>query len=295
MTVLDNTTRFLFADSAVRGELTQLDRSVSEVLSKHHYPAAIQPLLGEFMAAAAMLSDTIKFEGTLSLQVRGSGQVRSLMAECRDNRALRALAQYNDDFDDRGPILGEGQMAITIEPKQGHRYQGVVEINDSDLGLAQVLEGYFQRSEQIRTRIWLFADQHKAGGLMLQAMPQSASESSLTGGDDEDDDSWSRLVILASTLKPEENFGLEAETVLHRLFHEEPVRLYPPRPLEFECTCSADRSGNAIITLGAPEALALIEELGHIDIDCQFCHERYVFGAEDVQRLFSPSADDTLN
>jgi len=293
MTELDHTTRFLFADSAVRGELTQLDRSVSEVLSKHHYPSSIQPLLGQFMAAAAMLSDTLKFDGTLSLQVRGSGQVRTLMAECRDNRALRALAQYNDDFDDSGPILGEGQLAITIEPNQGHRYQGVVAINDTDLGLAQVLEGYFQQSEQIRTRIWLFTDQHKAAGLMLQAMPQSASDSSLNIP--EDDDNWSRLMLLASTLKPEEIFGLDAQTVLHRLFHEEPLRLYPPRPLEFECTCSTGRSGNAIVTLGATEALALVEELGHIDIDCQFCHERYAFKADDVRQLFSASADDTLN
>jgi molecular chaperone Hsp33 len=293
MTELDHTTRFLFTDSAVRGEITQLNRSVSEVLSKHHYPSAIQPLLGQFMAAAAMLSDTLKFDGTLSLQVRGSGQVRTLMAECRDNRALRALAQYNDDFDDSGPILGEGQMAITIEPKQGHRYQGVVAINDTDLGLAQVLEGYFQQSEQIRTRIWLFADGHKAAGLMLQAMPQSASDSSLDIPDD--DENWSRLMLLASTLKAEEIFGLDAQTVLHRLFHEETARFYPPRPLAFECTCSVGRSGNAIITLGAPEALALVAELGHIDIDCQFCHERYIFKADDVRQLFSASADDSLN
>ncbi len=292
MSITDRTLRFLFDNTPIRGEVTQLDRAYQEVLTKHEYPEAVRTLLGEFMAAAAMLSDTIKFEGTLSLQVKGAGQVRTLMAECRSNRALRAIAQYNDDFIDSGEILGEGQLAITIEPEKGQRYQGIVPINDKELALAKVLEDYFQQSEQIRTRIWLFADGKRSAGFMLQAMPQSASQSSLDYFEDED---WQRVVHLAETLTAEEILSLPSEENLHRLFHEETVRVYEPRDLKFECTCSEERSANAIVTIGAQEAFDIIKERGAIEIDCQFCHERYVFNQTDIEKLFDQKSNDLLN
>lgn len=292
MPLTDQTLRFLFDQTPIRGELTQLDHAYQEVLSKHPYPVAVANLLGEFMAATAMLSDTIKFNGTLSLQVRGAGQVRTLMAECRNNRALRAIAQYNDDYDDHGSVLGEGQMAITIEPEKGKRYQGIVSINDQELTLNRVLEDYFQQSEQIRTRIWLYADGQRAAGMLLQAMPESASTSSLNSDLSED---WERLVHLAQTLTTEEALSLPANEVLHRLFHEETVRVFEPNALAFECTCSKDRCADAIRTLGMDEAVELAMENGHIDIDCQFCHERYAFTPDDVRHLFSASDDSTLN
>jgi molecular chaperone Hsp33 len=293
MTLHDATQRFLFEDTPIRGELTQLETSLHDVFSKHNYPKSIEALLGQFMAAAAMLSDTIKFDGTLSLQARGAGQVRTIMAECRDNRALRAIAQYNDDFDESGSLLGEGQMAITIEPTKGKRYQGIVPINDSELSLAAVLEDYFQQSEQIRTRIWLFSNAKQAAGLMIQAMPSSASESSLS--EDSDLETWNRIIHLASTTSEEEILSLEPETMLNRLFHEETVRVYPARSLEFECTCSKDKTANAIRTLGDVEALDIVKEMGHIDLDCQFCREKYAFGPEDVVEIFKEEGDSTLN
>lgn len=292
MPQFDQTIRFLFDNTPIRGELTQLDRAYQDILGKHPYPEAIRNLLGEFLAATAMLSDTIKFNGTLSLQARGNGQVRTVMAECSNNRALRAIAQYNDDYVSSGPLLGEGQMAITIEPDQGKRYQGVVSINDSELTLSKVLEDYFQQSEQIRTRIWLFADGKRAGGMLVQAMPASASASSLSSDLTED---WERIIHLTETLTAEEALTLSAEELLHRLYHEETVRIYDPRHLEFECTCSAERSANAIHTLGADEAITLARENGHIEIDCQFCRERYAFSLKDVEAIFSEDDNSTLN
>lgn len=291
MSVFDKTQRFLFDHTNIRGEITTLDAAYKEVLSKHNYPDKVAVLLGEFMAAAAMLSDTIKFDGTLSLQVRGGGQVRTLMAECRDHRAVRAIAQYNDDFDASGAILGQGQMAITIEPKDGHRYQGIVTIDDGDLTLSRVLEEYFQKSEQIRTRIWLFANKERAAGFMLQAMPISASESSLDTAN-QDTDAWDRFAHLAETITEGEILTLPAEDMLHRLFHEEKLRLYPSHDLEFECTCSQERTGNAIFMLGHQDAQSLVREQGHIMIDCQFCHQRYAFGPDDVEALFTTDSSE---
>lgn len=288
----DQTLRFLFDNTPIRGELTQLNRTLADVLEKHPYPAPVQRLLGEFLAAAAMLSDTLKFEGTLSLQVRGSGQIRMLMAECRNNEGLRAIAHYNDDFEDQGAQLGEGQLAITIEPDKGKRYQGVVSINDDDQTLAAVLEDYFQQSEQIRTRIWLFASEEAATGFMIQAMPASASESSLSDVNSED---WSRIVHLAETLTDEEALSLPAEQILHRLFHEETVRVFDPRALKFACNCSRERSENAIRMMGKSEAEAQLADAGVIEVDCQFCHSRYGFDAAAIADLFSHESDQNLN
>jgi molecular chaperone Hsp33 len=278
----DQTQRFLFDNTHVRGEITGLQRSYQEVLSKHNYPEPVQLLLGEFLAAVALLSDTLKFDGTLSLQVRGAGQVRMLMAECRDNRALRAIAQYNDDFSPEQELLGNGQLAITIEPKNGKRYQGIVSINDGEHSLSQALEDYFRQSEQIRTRVWLYADPHVATGLLLQAMPHSASEGSL----EVDDEAWNRVTHLAETITAAEMLTLDNNTVLQRLFHEETVRVYEQRPLMFECTCTRERCANAILLLGEEEAHAVIAEQGEIRSDCQFCHQHYRFDRDDVTALF---------
>lgn len=280
----DQTQRFLFDQTQIRGEITGLGQSYQTVLSKHNYPEPVQRLLGEFMAAVALLSDTLKFNGRLSLQVRGAGQVRMLMAECRNQQALRAIAQYTDDFSDQAALLGQGQMAITIEPDQGKRYQGIVPIDDDNQTLARALEEYFRQSEQIRTRLWLSADGQRAAGVLIQAMPQSASEGSL---ESTDTDAWDRVTHLADTLTDDELLQLSNETLLHRLFHEEQVRLFDSHGLHFECTCSRERCGNAILTLGETEALQVVEEEGAIHSDCQFCHQQYRFDRDDVTALFA--------
>lgn len=279
----DQTQRFLFEHTPIRGEITGLEKSYQEVLSKHNYPKPVQRLLGEFMAAVSLLSDTLKFEGILSLQVRGAGQVRLLMAECRHNRAVRAIARYNDDFVEGEPMLGAGQMAITLEPEKGQRYQGITAIDDDTQTLNRALEDYFRQSEQIRTRIWLRADGERAAGVLIQAIPKSAEQKSL---DEEDEETWNRVIHLAETLTADELLGLDNDTLLNRLFHEEEVRVFDQRALRFECTCSRERCGESILTLGREEALDIVEQEGALHSDCQFCHEQYWFNKDDVEALF---------
>lgn len=277
--------RFLFDDFPVRGEVVQLSQTLSDVFANHAYPKPIKELLGKFMAAASLLSATIKFEGSLILQVRGAGQVSMLMAECKNQTQLRAIAHYKDQgedqFDPSKPILGEGSMAITIEPKKGERYQGIVSITDGSL--EQVIENYFMQSEQLKTRLWLSASETKAAGMLLQAMPASASESSMTM----ESEDWDRVVHLSDTVKEEELLELEINDILHRLFHEETLRLFETSSLEFECSCSTERTANALISIGETEARSLLaEENGLINIDCQFCLANYQFDEKAVDGIF---------
>ena len=277
----DSRQRFLFDNLPIRGEMVQLSQTVADVFANHQYPAPVKKLVGEFMAASALLSATIKFEGSLILQVKGTGQVSMLMAECRNQQSMRGIARYSEDFDAELPMLGDGQMAITIEPDKGERYQGIVLIEDGTL--AKTLEDYFLQSEQLRTKFWLASSETEAAGMLLQAMPESASESSLSI----ESEDWNRLVMLSDTLQDEELLQLDIDEVLHRLFHEENLRMFESSYLRFECSCSQERSANALLSMGETETRSLLAERdGCIDIDCQFCYAKYQFNEQAVNQLF---------
>lgn len=275
----DQIQRFIFENADLRGVLVGLEHSYHEALARHDYPPAVQSLLGEMLAAVGLLSSTLKFEGRLSLQAVGDGPVRLVMAECNHQRDLRGIARWNDELaDEQGmqQLLGKGQLAITIEPDQGKRYQGIVPMDSEQL--AQCLEQYFEQSEQLATRIQLSADDQRAAGFMLQALPGNKS----TGDED-----WQRITLLGETLSNDELLGLDNEPLLFRLFHEEQVRLYPPERLRFNCDCSRSRSLSALLTVPRQELDAIIAEQGVVEMGCQFCNEQYRFDAVDIGALFA--------
>lgn len=275
----DQFQRFIFEDSQVRGAWVKLNDSYSEIGNQAPYPASVRRMLGESLAASVLMSSTLKFEGTLSLQAQGSGPLRTLMAECSHDRFIRGLARYDEHAvteDSLDALLGEGRMAITISPDKGQRYQGVVPREEENL--AGCLEEYFERSEQIPTSFFLFADENCSAGLMLQKMP---------GNTEQDSDLWERLNHLASTVEAEELLGLDSETVLHRLFHEETVRLFDAEPVAFRCSCSRERTLGALEAIGKEECYSILDEQDSIEMDCQFCHAHYRFDRNDIDHLFT--------
>ncbi|WNW12903.1 Hsp33 family molecular chaperone HslO [Pseudomonas sp. DTU_2021_1001937_2_SI_NGA_ILE_001] len=282
----DFTQRFIFDDSDVRGELVALESSYAEVLARHPYPAPVARLLGELMAAAALLVGTLKFEGLLILQARSSGAVPLLMVECSSERELRGIARYDEaliDDPEAGlqALMPDGSLAMTIDPRQGQRYQGIVALDGADL--SESLSSYFALSEQLGTRFWLKADGQQARGFLLQQLPVARITDA-----EERAASWEHVVTLANTLSDDELLGLDNETLLHRLYHQEQVRLFDTQPIAFRCSCSRERSGNALISLGQEDAQQLVAEHGGaIEIDCQFCNERYLFDSTDVAQLFA--------
>lgn len=277
----DQVQRFLFDHTAVRGELVQLHTSYQEVLQRHDYPAAIEQQLGQLLAAAALLTATVKLDGTLTLEARGQGEVSLLMAECNTGKQggdqLRAIARYQGEplGQNLQELLSGGQLVITLDPYQGQRYQGIVALDQDNL--AACLEGYFTSSEQLPTRIWLDADKNAAGGLLLQQLPDDKHN--------KDKDAWARLSQLASTITQQELLHLDQHQLLHRLFHEETVRVFPPHPLRFGCTCSQERIADALASLGTAELQQILEEQGNISTQCHFCNTRYSFSAQDLNDI----------
>ncbi|MDU9040741.1 Hsp33 family molecular chaperone HslO [Pseudomonas corrugata] len=281
----DCTQRFIFDDIDARGELVALERSYAEVLAKHPYPEPVAQLLGELMAAASLLIGTLKFDGLLILQARSEGPVPMLMIECSSEREIRGLARYHADQIAPGATLADlmpdGVLALTVDPTHGKRYQGIVDLDGASL--AECFTNYFVMSQQTNTRFWLYADGRRARGLLLQQLPVDRIRDP-----EEREASWQHITALASTLNADELLSLDNETVLHRLYHEEVVRLFDELPLRFQCSCSRERSGNALVSLGLEDAQQLvIEHGGAIEIDCQFCNERYLFDGADVAQLFA--------
>ena len=272
--------RFLFPETDIRGELVRLDESLEAILGSHDYPLAVQGLVGEAVAAVALLAGTLKFSGRLSLQAQGRGPVSLLLAECTHDGQLRALARHDGEPDTAaniGALIGDGTMVITITPDQGRQYQGIVPLEGDTL--AQCLEGYFQQSEQLPTRLWLAAGNGRAAGLMLQRLPDQVASR------DANRNQWEHLEALAGTLKMEELLDLPAETVLRRLFHETPPRLPEAQPLRFGCTCSRERTENALLSLGADELKTLLDEDGEATLTCDFCLSQQHFDAVDLAEL----------
>lgn len=277
----DQLQRFLFEQTDIRGELTRLQQSYLDTLSAHPYPAPVATLLGELLAAASLLSATLKFDGTLTLQARSNGQVPLIMAEITSDRRLRGIARGADDAhsEDFHDLLKDGQLAITITPAKGQRYQGIVPLDGDNL--SQCLESYFRQSEQLATRIWLCCRGNIAAGLLIQELPAGADVDAEYRAE-----RWEHITALADTLSTDELLQLPFDTLLHRLYHQDPVRLYDPQPIVFQCSCSAARTLDALRTLGETELQSMIAEQGSIDINCEFCHQHYHFTEADIRELF---------
>ena len=274
--------RFYFANSPVRGEIVQTQDCLNEIFERHAYPIIIQKLLAEFVTACVLLTATLKLEGRLSLQARGNGALKMMMAECNHHHQVRAIAQLTEGAEfaneaSLNDLLGDGLLVITLEPENGQRYQGIVELTGDNL--ADYLENYFSQSEQLPTRLWLAANQTQGAGLLLQALPQSQ--------EDEDEDRWTRLVQITQTLKAEELLTLNADEVLYRLYHEEEVTLPESQAVTFSCTCSREGTAQALLSIGQAECEDILAEQGDIRLNCQFCHTEYTFDLKQINRLFA--------
>ncbi len=277
--------RYLFEDLSVRGELVQLDEAYQRIISSKEYPAAVQKLLGELLVSTTLLTATLKFEGSITIQIQGDGPVSLAVINGDHKQRIRGVARWEGDIADNAGLhemMGKGHMVITIEPKVGERYQGVVGLEGDTL--ADVLEGYFANSEQLKTRLWIrtgeFEGKPHAAGMLIQVMPDG------TGSPDD----FEHLEQLTATVKDEELFSLEANELLYRLYNQDKVRLYEPQPVSFQCGCSRERSAAAIITIEKAEIYDILAEVGSVDLHCDYCGTTYAFDESQVTELYTQAS-----
>ena len=287
----DKLERFIFEHADVRGEIVQLDQAYAQILARTDYAPAVQRLVGEGLAAVALLAATLKYPSSLTLQVQSQGPLSLLLVQAGSDGALRAMARSRAELPEVADLAAQAQkgtLAITIDPEEGgERYQGVVDLAGGSLAAA--LEHYFRESEQLPTQVWLSASADQAAGMLIQRLPRD--EANVTG---EDEDAWERAGHLAATVTGEELRALEPSEVMRRLFYEEDIRVFDPMPFRFRCRCSRDRVGAMLHGLGEQEMRETLAEQGQVEVHCDFCNEPYRFDAVDIEALFAdPAAQPT--
>ena len=295
----DTLQKFIFDNAAVKGELVEISSTWREVQARHDYPPAVKTVLGEMVAAAALLSANLKFNGAIIMQIHGDGPVRLLVVECDSDLRLRATAKLGEDavvaddasLTDLLNVHGKGRFVITLDPLEkmpGQQpYQGIVPLDGDDM--ATVIENYMLRSEQLDTRLWLAADGNVSRGLLLQKLPRHSGKHDQVEQASEADDleTWNRAVILASTLKRDELLSTDIQTLMQRLFWEETIRVFDPAHPQFFCSCTREKVGNMLKMLGRAEVDDALAELGQLGINCDFCGKHYDFDKVDCAQLFA--------
>jgi molecular chaperone Hsp33 len=291
--------KFIFDNAAVRGELVEISDAWREIQARHAYPKAVRALLGEMVAAAALLSANLKFNGAIVMQIHGDGPVNLLVVECDAELRVRATAKMRGDaaIADNATLTellnmhGKGRFVITLDPLEkmpGQQpYQGVVPLDGEDI--ATVIENYMLRSEQMDTKLWLAADDKVARGLLLQKLPRTVTnEGEVKQATEEEDlETWNRAVMLGQTIKQEELLSTDVQTMLKRLFWEETLRVYEPAHPQFFCSCTREKVGNMLKMLGREEVESALADLGELAINCDFCGKHYAFDKVDCTQLFA--------
>ncbi len=288
--MLDSSTRFVFVDGDVRGNIVRLGDSFKQMTAPHDYPREVQELLGEFLAAALLLSDTIKFEGRLTLQANGKGNVRLLMAEATHEGAVRGIAQLEEAvpasvFKDKNlrQLLSENQLSVgtltvTVEAKGRERYQSIVPLQGETL--AECLESYFKQSEQLNTFIRLSANSTQATGMLIQQLPVQMEQDLAQRAD-----RWQTIQVLAGTIT-EAELKTDANLVLlQHLFADEKIQMFGETSVRFECSCSEQRMAGALVSLGELELASLFQEHQTLALTCEFCGANYNIDDKKLMQL----------
>ncbi|WP_031406008.1 Hsp33 family molecular chaperone HslO [Thiomonas sp. FB-Cd] len=299
----DTLLKFMLGAGHVRGVVVRLESVWREMRKRRQHDALVQNLLGEMTAAAALLAGSLKFDGSLVLQIQGDGPLRLAVAECQPDFGLRATAKADvhavGSLSELANAHGMGRCVITLDPRtkdQGQQpYQGIVSLADasgqslSDLGA--VLQQYLAQSEQIPSWLMLAAGEQAACGLLLQRMPDSGGTAGAAGRDAEADEDFSRAVHLASTLGRDELLQSQPEDLLRKLFWQEEPRVFSPQSPHFHCTCGKKRVADMLRMLGQDEVESVLKEQGEVDVTCEFCGARYAFDLVDAARLFRPDVN----
>lgn len=272
----DSVTPFGFESLPVRGALIYLSRTWRRMLRDHDYDQLVSKTLGHAAAATGLIAQSLKFDGTITLQIQGAHVLQMLVMQCTSELDVRGMASVAAERTARNfaELTTGAHCAVTVDSSE-QPYQGIVEIDDTSL--AASLEHYFARSVQVPSHVMLLANEGLAAGILLQQVP----------GESIDEDDWKRLRFLIETMSPRDFEGEAGLELIGKLFAEDDVRVYKPRAVNFGCRCSARKTEDVLKVLGEDEARSTLAEQGSIEVICEYCGHRRHFDAVDVERLFS--------
>ncbi len=280
----DQLQRFLFEDFQIRGEIANADNSFRELLANHNYTEEVRNLMGELLIAATLLTAMLKFEGKITVQLQGDGPLKMAVINISQDLVLRGTANVDGETSGLSfaQLVGEGHLMISITPKNGERYQGIVALDKTSLSAC--IENYFTQSEQLTTRIILHAnsqDNMQCAGLLLQTLPMADVE------EKEHDDDFQHVCALAHTVKATELYELTHDELLFRLYHQDKVRLFDEQSIIYQCSCSKERCISSLASIQPKEILEILKEESVIEMHCEYCAKDYRFDINDLQILLT--------
>jgi molecular chaperone Hsp33 len=299
---------FVCDGAPVRGEIVSISTAWQAVLARRNDPPVIRQILGDFVAAATLLSASLKFDGTLIIQAQSKGPISLLVVECSSNLTMRATVKLSVEPTEIDPnatladlldAANTGRLVITLDPSERQPgqppYQGIVALQQDHNGIAVPVQNaaeaimlYMRHSEQLETRIWLASNEKVVGGLLLQRLPNSGGHVHLDPQTAAE--GWSRIQALGETITTDELLELSPQTTLRRLFLNESseagVRAFPTRPVKFACRCSRLKVADVLRMLGEEEVNSILAEQGAVETGCEFCGKAYRFDAVDCIQVF---------
>ena len=270
---------FLFEQLDIRGAWVQLGPAWREMTAGRDYPEPARELLGQLAVVTTLITANLKQAGRLTFQLRGDGEVSLLVMDCDEQLRLRGMARAAPGLaaGSLPTLLGDGALTLTLDTVGMRQpYQSHVPIEGDTL--AAVFEHYLGQSEQLPTRLWLAADRETAAGLFLQALP---------GAHARDADGWNRVQVLGDTVRREELLGLGSIKLIERLFPEEDVRVFDPRPVTYHCPRDEGKIEAMLLGLGRAECDAILAEHGEIRVHDDICNQEYTLDAAAVDALFA--------
>ena len=299
---------FVCDGAPVRGEIVSISTAWQAVLARRNDPPVIRQILGDFVAAATLLSASLKFDGTLIIQAQSKGPISLLVVECSSNLTMRATVKLSVEPTEIDPnatladlldAANTGRLVITLDPTERQPgqppYQGIVALQQDHNGIAVPVKNaaeaimlYMRHSEQLETRIWLASNEQVVGGLLLQRLPNSGGHVHLDPQTAAE--GWSRIQALGETITTDELLELSPQTTLRRLFLNESseagVRAFPTRSVKFACRCSRLKVADVLRMLGEEEVNSILAEQGAVETGCEFCGKAYRFDAVDCIQVF---------
>ena len=281
----DEIQRFLLEEAHIQGKVAYLNEAYQEIMAQREYPPIVQRLLGETLIACLLLAEQLKFEGSFSLQFEGDKRLPLILVQCTHQLHLRALAKFEPDLDEAAyaDAFLHGQMVLTLQSQRHtQNYQSKLPIQS--LSIADNLMSYFAQSEQIASFIWLATTPQQAGGFLIQLLPTTEENIQKR------EQFWEYALHIGQTITEDELFTLDNETLLYRLYHETPVRLFDKKTPKFQCRCTPERMHQVLRVLGKKECDDLLKTHKTVEAHCEFCNKTYPFDAIDVEMIFNSGA-----
>ena len=283
----DTIKRFIFNEMDIRGEIAQTDRAFRDLISDHSYPRNIRKLLGEMQIAITLMTETVKFRGSIMLQLRGNGPLVYAYINSNENQETRGLASWEGDTDGLchwTRLLGKNPvLTITIIPEDGARYQGIIDLTHDNL--CECIEDYYRQSVQIETRVWIYCDpdKEKAAGILIQKLP--------TENEEKLRNDFAHIATLTDSMTEGEILSLDSNDVLSRLFHQESVNTFHPKHICFRCVCSKEHFRESLVSMAPEELEKILEEQGKVSVNCHCCGKTFVYTPDEVRELIAQARD----